>query len=197
MFSGPNGTRFHRTFGRNKQEAIFLNLWLNEQRIRRALEGRGVCVLCLPLHRHLPPNRHVLIYILLCENWWDAVIVPPPEMRCLPHAFLRWISTESRVLYAHVLRRPHCFCTQSTRSPSNHAPCIPWLFLCRAYCLYIAFLTRDATLRTILKSMQLHKAHLYDAFTPCHSFLKHRITFKGAFCSVHLGAFYSNARTRC
>ncbi len=68
----------------------------------------------------------------------------------------------------------------------NHiSPCIPWLLFCRAYCLYIAFLTRDATLRTILKSMQLHKAHLYDAFTPCHSFLKHRITFKSAFCSVH------------
>lgn len=95
--------------------------------------------------------------------------VPPPESRCLPQASLNWINTESRVLYAHVLRRPRC------------SPCIPWLFFCRSCCLYIAFLTRAATLRTMLKSMQFCKARLYDAFSPCRSFLKHRSHLKAHF----------------
>lgn len=87
----------------------------------------------------------------------------------------------------------------STRPPSHftvHSLTLILQGLLSIY-IYIAFLTRDATLRTFLKSMQLHKAHLYDALTPCHSFLKHTITFKSAFCSIRLVCFIVMQRTRC
>lgn len=42
------------------------SVWLNEQRIKTSSEEWGV--VCLPLHRHLPPNLYSLNYILLCEN---------------------------------------------------------------------------------------------------------------------------------
>lgn len=176
MFSGSNGTSVDsKNVWETPIESHFLKT-LIEWRVRTALEEWGARVRRLPLQRHLPPNIYTS-WITFCGVKWNTVVVPPLESSA--HAFLH------RVQRAHVLRRPHCFCTRSTRSPSHLTPCIPWLLFCRACCLYIAFLPRDATLRTILKSMQLHTAHFYDAFTPCRSFLKHRITFKSAFFSVH------------
>lgn len=103
----------------------------------------------------------------------------PPETRCLPPLNQHWV------------QRPVCTCPET----------LP-LFLTRTVDFYfvgLAVFTSlswhvPATLKHFFTSMQRRKAHLCDAFTACHLFLKHRITFKKCILFRPFGVFYSSAK---
>lgn len=66
------------------------------------------------------------------------------------------------------------------------SPCIPWLLFRRAYCLYIAFLTRVMQRWEQIWRVCNYMRHICMMHSQhCHSFLNHRITFKSTFCSAH------------
>lgn len=88
--------------------------------------------------------------------------------------------TPSSSTHTHTPRRPRLSCP--TRPPLHFtAHSLTYIF-CRAYCLCIAFLTRDATLKTFLKY-----AITYGTFVKCFhtsSFFLKTVTFRSAFCSI-------------
>lgn len=191
MFSGSMG---QNVWEKQTESHFFLKLVVKWAKDQNSFGGmRCLCTLSTspqtPASKPLRPELHFVVWCCHSPSARDKMSstrLPPLNQQ----------STESCM---HIFWDAHTVSVLGQCTHHHILPCIPWLLFSRAYCLYIAFLTRDATLRTILKSMQLHKAHLYDAFTPCHSFLKHRITFKSAFRFRPLVCpyvFYSNATDR-